>query len=275
MSDYDTDIDTGVEDFDTTEPTTSVSDRQGDATDAIAQMLVSGDTSHLDNFDGETEGAFKMGHVRDSDGTERAPKQAETPSYHGNRSAPDVQNTQGQIEHFTAQNQAIAQEWQHLQEMQQDMPPEVFAERAQFLQGKAAGSMIALQQAQLQFAEEQQWLAQQEALVREKHADVFNDPQQRQIYSKKMLEVLGEVGYSGEELMDIGGREFNFVLDHIKLKEAHDQLKMENAVYKREAKQRAANINRGRRDSEVGAKGTKGVEAQQDEIMKVLFGGGR
>jgi hypothetical protein len=237
--------------------------------------MLLGDESALDSFDGNTEGAFKMGHVRDGEGTERAPKQAEAPSYAGNQSAPDVETTQGQIDHYTKKQQDIETAWGQLQEMQADMPQEQFEQAKLFLQGQAAGSMIALQNAQIQQMNEQSWLETQKAQVMQKHADIFGDDQKRAVYGRKMIDYLGSIGYSGAELQNIGAREYNAVLDHIKVTEERDRLKMENAVYKREAKQRAANINRGRRDSEVGAKGTKGVEAQQDEIMKVLFGGGR
>jgi hypothetical protein len=172
----------------------------------------------------------------------------------------------------TAAEQANA-EWEKLQQMQADLPPEVFAQRQQYLQGQAAGLMIQRQQAQIEQMQNQQWLQGEEAKVREKHADIFGDPQKRVVYSKKMVDYLGSIGYSGEELSEIGAREYNAVLDHIKVTEERDQLKIQVAKLKQERRNRNKSLKQGRRDIETGAgRSKKGGGDVYDEVARILGG---
>jgi hypothetical protein len=252
--------------------TESVADRQGDATDAVAALLM-GDESALDNLDGNSEGAFKMGHVRDTSSTrdDSRGQQAE-PSYAGNQSAPDMQSAQARVDHFTQAQVDIGSQWEQLQQMQGDMTPEQFAYAQQHLQGQMAGATIALQNAKLEQMENQNWLSEQEAVARQRHQDIFADPQTKSLYDSKAIDALGKAGFSREELSEISGREYAFAMDYVKAVDERDQLKLQVAKLKQERRNHNQSMKKGRRDIEAGAgRSTKGGGDVYDEVARVLM----
>lgn len=277
MSDLDNDLD--IQDFDSSldsveNDNANSNDYSISEVDAVTELLLTGETSGAHKPKANDTGMRS----RDVDSHGKVDwstnaKPAEEPSYAGNQSAPDMESAQARINNVDAQSQQVMSEWEALQQMQADLPPEVFAERQQFLQGQAAGLMIQRQQAVIEQMNDQQWLREQEAQVREKHADIFNDPQKRDLYGKKMTDYLGSIGYSREELNNIGAREYNAVLDHIKVTEERDRLKVENAKLKQAHRQRQQSLKQGRRDIETGAgRSKKGGGDVYDEVARILGG---
>lgn len=277
MSDFDDDFmadDLELDSGDVNNDNPTSTDHAKSEIDAVTELLLTGETSGGHRPKARDSGMRsrdidKHGNVDWSEG----PSESEEPSYAGNQSAPDMQSAQARVDHYEAQGRAIQRQWEELQQMQGDLTPEQFNYQQQFLQGQAAAAVMQQQQAQIQLMQDQQWLAGQEAQVREKHADIFNDPQKRQIYSKKMIDYLGSIGYSQAELRDIGAREYNAVLDHIKVTEERDALKLQVAKYKQEHRKRNQSLKQGRRDIETGAgRSKKGGGDVYDEVARILGG---
>ena len=241
--------------------------------DAVADLLMGGDgkghrpksnDSGFRSRDIDQHG--KIDHSTNS-------REQEEPSYAGNQSAPDMQSAQARVDHYEAQGRAIQSKWEDLQAMKGDLTPEQFNYQQQFLQGQAAAAVMQQQQAQIELMQNQQWLAGEEAKVREKHADIFNDPTKREMYGRKMVDYLGKIGYSREELSDMGAREYNAVLDMVKLQEERDALKLQVAKYKAEHRKRNQSLKQGRRDIETGAgRSKKGGGDVYDEVARILGG---
>ena len=271
---YDADIDTGMDDFDSTEPTESVTERQGDATDAVAALLL-GDDGALDSFERGDDTSFNLGHIRDTESSPREAKQ-DAPAYMSNQSAPDLDGTKARIEHFGQQQQRVQQEIQRLEDMKDTLDPAQYQQGRDYLAGQYAAALVQQQAAQIEDMKHANWLSQQEQAVVEQHGDIWNDPQKRDLYREKVVNYLGnEMGFSSEEMANIDARALNAALHHLKTRDELAMSKIELAKLKAEHKQRQRALKQGRRDSEVGARGTKGTAEQQDEVMRLLFGGGR
>lgn len=141
-----------------------------------------------------------------------------------------------------------------------------------YLQGQGAAAMIQYQSAQLEQMQSQQWMAEQVAQVREKHKDIFDDPVKKDAYSRRGVALLGKLGYSAAELQGIEAREFNFMLDHLRMEDRLNELELQNKMLIKEKKQRQQSLNQGRRDSSVGARGRSGgLDSQIDEVTRVLL----
>jgi hypothetical protein len=271
-NDFDNDFESTDFESEAPESTTDSISETRDTNDLVTSILMGEDAP------AESKGG-KSFSTRDVDGDTGKPRyeggEKEAPSYAGNQSAPDMQSAQARINHFNNEGERIQRQWQELQEMQSDLTPEQFAYQQQFLQGQAAATVMQQQQAQIELMNNQQWLAQQEAAVREKHADIFSDPQKREVYSRKMIDYLGSIGYSREELQDISAREYNAVLDHIKVTEERDQLKLQVAKLKQERRAHQGSLKKGRRDMQAGSRGSKGSGDVYDEVARIITGGGK
>ena len=261
-------------DYDDSGSTETVNNRDHSVSevDAVCDILLGGDGS------GHKSKANDSGmRSRDVDQHGRvdysAGLQPEEPAYARNQSAPDMQSAQARAAHYERESLKLQTQWADLEAMKQDLTPEQYEYQRNFLQGQAAGAVIQHQQAQLEQMQNERWLAGEEAKVREKHADVFNDPQKREVYNKKMLDYLGGIGYSQEELEGIGAREYNAVLDHIKVTEERDQLKLQVAKLKQERRARNRSLKQGRADIERGAGRNKsGGRDVYDEVARILGG---
>ena len=269
------------DDYESFDPNTdreSPLDKTDSTVDAVAALLT-GDSSKADQMadSGSRGGRFS---VRDDDTMSSTRDRAveETPAYLSNQSAPDTMGTSERIEHYAQTGRNLEGQMQQLKESYSagDITQQQFEYGQNYIQGQWAAATIQQQQAQLEQYQNQAWLTDQENRVRAQHADVWNDPPKRDHYRRQVVDYLGnEMGFSSDEMENMGAREINQALTHIKTREENQRMRLELAKFKQERRERNKALNQGRRDSEVGARSTKSTSAQQDEIVRLLFGGGK
>ena len=145
-SDFDTDYDGDFDsEFESHEERPDSLEDTATSVDRVADILLGGSGDGPPVKEKRTD--FSTRNV-DGDGRPTYDRKTEeAPSFANNRSAPDLQSAQARIDHVDATSQQVMKAWEELQSMQGDLPPEVFAERQQYLQGQAAGLTIQRQAA--------------------------------------------------------------------------------------------------------------------------------
>ena len=133
-------------------------------------------------------------------------------------------------------------------------------------------------QAEKQAAQYQGHMAQAHQVMNERYGKEWSDPQQRQQLQRNATEYMMK-NYSMDatifsEIDD--PRVAAAVIDLYKKDMAIKELTLSNKKLKAELKGRGIRLEKGRRDAEIGGRGKSGGTSEQiDEVVKVLFGGGK
>jgi hypothetical protein len=265
--DYDAE-DTGV--------TQTAESREVDQVDQVAALLMGEDPGEISGKSNDKP--WSSISVDESGKRDYTTNKVEDKSYldaaSNNQTAPDMMAPAQKIEHFENVAQSVQKAHRDLEERFRNGEISQTEAQSQFeyLQGMGAAAVMQHQAAQLEQMQNQQWLSEQQAAVRAKHGDIFDNPAKRDAYSKRMIEYLGGIGYSKEELSGIGAREYSAVLDMLRLQDRNNELEMQNKMLVKEKKERQRTLKQGQRDSSVGSRGKSGgLDAQIDEVSRILM----
>ena len=279
--DYDNDFaadDFGSDDFDSTEPTESRVDRQDDTISAVADLIL-GDERALDRVEPGDGGFGRSGNaIRDTEST-RDDRKADAnwarqydknhqnyPQSPGD-TARQALETQSQIH-----DQAAQLRERHAAGLVSDAE---FQNQMGVLGYHNMSAQLDQLRAEKQAAEYSAHMTLSHNQLAQRHSEWADPVKRSELQRRATTYAMENFGLDPTIMAQIDDpRVADFVLTAYKQNMALKEAQLKNKKYASEARKRNQALGQGRRDAEVGARG-KGTATQIDEVVKVLFGGGK